>query len=82
VGVDVGPSATAGVPRTDTVKATAMSGGKRYRCTGKVQTESAARPSETGHKSPERACEGCPRYVSSPTLPVAPILFVVTSRAS
>jgi hypothetical protein len=56
-GVGVGSSAIAGVPRNDAVKATARSGGARKRCICKVSRKTARRPSESGHKSPERAGE-------------------------
>jgi hypothetical protein len=60
-GVGVGPSANAGVPRKDTPKTTARSGGARYRWTRKSNQKTAAGASESGHKSPEQAGEGRPR---------------------
>jgi len=41
-GVDVGPSAIAGVVRNDAAKATARSGGARKRCTCMVREKTAA----------------------------------------
>ena len=56
-GVDVGPSAIAGVARYDAAKATARSGGARKRWTFKTREKTAGQTSESGHKSPQRAGE-------------------------
>src|SRR5256886_6182058 len=56
-GVDVGPSAIAGVARYDATRATASSGGANKRCSSNSWQKNARDASETGHKSPQRACE-------------------------
>jgi hypothetical protein len=56
-GMAVGPSAIAGVVRNDRAKATARSGPARRGRTCKAHGKTAARASESGHKSPERAGE-------------------------
>src|SRR5205814_3377104 len=56
-GVDVGPSAIAGVAKKDTTKATAKSGDARKRCTCTAQRKSAVSPSESGHTSSQQAGE-------------------------
>ena len=55
-GVEVGPSAIAGVAN-DTAKTTARSGGARKRRTCTSHGKTAAGASESGHKSPERPGE-------------------------
>src|SRR5437016_14483467 len=56
-GVDVGPSAIAGVARYDATMATASNGGANKRCSSNSCQKNARDASETGHKSPQRACE-------------------------